>query len=551
MVPEDTSILISFVLGGRNDSYLGDFKWRLSACVNYLAENLQALKRLPEAEIVVCDWNSETSLAAALNLGQDAGRITRFVRVLPAIAQEAQKDSPFPYVLVQNVGVRRARGRFIAQTDSDILYPRHSLEALFDILSGKFSLGHPIAEALFVASRRQLPLAVAKKQPGLEEIDRYLALYGNMLKLDRLSVGFLAPSALTLMHRSLWEACGGYDERLLYWEWMDIDLYLRVTQRCPWFDLANVGVHLYHLEHYPNADRLRDRKTNPWAVPTQFRNQNGASWGLWDHPLEIQVAQPTWSEPPASSAFPGTNPLTPSLSPSAEERVSEGRERGAFCGSMRESFGELAPRRDAFGKTSDELQREINSPAVIKHVQDAGKVAPSDPAEFLALCALAWHSLNFRPARYLEFGIRYANAAAVVALAYPAVEIYGIDSWKPIKGKPNVSIYYCAETLTRLEHRGYLRFITGDPHTALKRLCDGFVGKPAFDLVFFRGEAFGESAFPQAVDVLGRLSSGGMLVVAYESPSQFADFWRLFRCCPNEAEILELDNRTGLVLRRS
>jgi hypothetical protein len=184
-------------------------------------------------------------------------------------------------------------------------------------------------------------------------------------------------------------------------------------------------------------------------------------------------------------------------------------------------------------------------------VQDAGKVAPSDPAEFLALCALAWHSLNFRPGRYLEFGIRYANAAAVVALAYPAVEIYGIDSWKPIKGKPNVSIYYCAETLTRLEHRGYLRFITGDPHTALKRLCDGFVGKPAFDLVFFRGEAFGESAFPQAVDVLGRLSSGGMLVVAYESPSQFADFWRLFRCCPNEAEILELDNRTGLVLRRS
>jgi len=511
MAPEEASVLISFVLGGRNDRYLGDFKWRLSTCINYLAENLHALHRLTEAEIVVGDWNSETPLALALKLDEAARRITRFVRVPPAIAQVAQKDSPFPYVLVQNVGIRRARGQFIAQTDSDILYPRHSLEALFSLVTRKSCLETPLDKALFVASRRQLPLAVAQKQPSLAEINRYLALYGNMLKVDRLSVGFLAPSALTLMHRSLWETCGGYDERLIYWEWMDIDLYLRVTQLYPWFDLANFGVHLHHLEHYPNADRLRDRRTNPWAAPSEFRNQNEASWGLRDQQLEIQAARPP--EPDMSSEASGPS------------------------------------QRFVPQKTLGEVRRELSAPDVIKHVQESSKIAPSDPTEFPALCALAWHSLHFRPARYLEFGIRYANAAAVVARAYPPVEIYGIDSWQPIKGKPNVSIYYCAETLTRLEHRGYLRFIIGDPQTALKRLCDGFAGKPEFDLVLFRGEMFGESAFAEAVEVLGRIAAGGMLVVAYESPAKFAEFWRLFRCCPNEDERLELDNRTGLVLR--
>ncbi|MBI2948308.1 MAG: hypothetical protein HYY23_11740 [Verrucomicrobia bacterium] len=249
MAPEDASLLISFVLGGRNDGYLGDFKWRLSTCINYLANNLAALHCLSDAEVVVCDWGSETPLAEALDLDEVARSITRFVRVPPTIARMSQKDSPFPYVIVQNAGIRRARGQFIAQTDSDILYPLGSLERLLGLLNAGSYLGTPLDKALFVASRRQLPLAVAQKQPGPDEIDRYLTLYGNMLKLDRLSVGFLAPSALTLMHRSLWEACAGYDERLIYWEWMDIDLYLRVTQRCPWFDLANSGVHLYHLEH--------------------------------------------------------------------------------------------------------------------------------------------------------------------------------------------------------------------------------------------------------------------------------------------------------------
>lgn len=509
MAPEDTAILVSFVMGGRNDRYLGDFTWRLSTCINYLAKNLAALHRLTAAEIVVCDWNSETPLAEVLPLSSAARKVARFICVPPAIAVAAQRDSPFPYVMVQNVGIRRATGKFIVQTDSDILYPQLSLERLFGILSAGSHLGTPLDQALFVASRRQLPIAVAQKRPGLEGIDRYLALYGNMLKLDRLSVGFLAPSAFTLMHRALWDACAGYDERLIYWEWMDIDLYLRVTQRCPWFDLANAGVCLYHLEHYPSEDRLRERKTNPWAAPAGFRNENSSSWGLWDQSFERQTPSETQiSEPPTE---------------------------------LRALEGKFAP------KTAEEIRRELSDPSVLQHLQAAAKMAPSAPAEIPALRALAWYTLNFRPSRYLEFGIRYAHAAAVVALGFPPVEIYGVDSWAPVKARPNVSIYYCAETLTRLDHRGYLRFITGDPNTALQRLCDGFVGKPEFDLVLFRGEMFGDRAFPQAVEVLAHLSLGGLMVVSYESAPQFAEFWRFFRCCPNEADTIELDNRTGLV----
>lgn len=513
MLLEDSKVLLSFVLGGRNDSYLGDFKWRLSTSLNYLARNLAAIGRLKDAEIVLCDWNSDVPLADVLDLDPASRRIARFVRVPPEIARPVQKDSSFPYAIVQNVGIRRSRGSFIAQTDSDILYSPQALENLLGILAERARIEVPIHRALFVASRRQLPFAVSLKCPPPEEIDRYLALYGNMLKLDRLSLGLLAPSALTLMHRTLWEACGGYDERLIHWEWMDIDLYLRVTQRYAWFDLSNFGVSLYHLEHYPSEDRLRQRKTNPWTVPQEFRNKNTADWGLWDQPLSIQTLSPTQS--PISSA----------------------------------PDGDLISR--ARNKFPEAVLRELGSPKTLDHVREAAQKAPSDSAEFAALCALAWYSLSRRPGKYLEFGIRYASAATVVALAYPAVEIYGIDSWVPALGKPCPSIYYCSETLTRSEHRGYLRFITGDPQSAMKRLRESFIGKPAFDLILFRGELFGDQAFQQAVDVVAHLAPGGMMVFSWQSSAHFTEFWRLFQCCLSEDEVLQLNSNTGIALKRN
>ena len=55
--------LLSMVVMGRNDDYMGNFKYRLSTCINYVARNLKKLGRLDHVELMVTDWNSETSRA--------------------------------------------------------------------------------------------------------------------------------------------------------------------------------------------------------------------------------------------------------------------------------------------------------------------------------------------------------------------------------------------------------------------------------------------------------------------------------------------------------
>ena len=55
--PGDQSKLLTVAVTGRNDDYMGNFKYRLTTCLNYLARNLRDLGRLDEVEVLVTDWN--------------------------------------------------------------------------------------------------------------------------------------------------------------------------------------------------------------------------------------------------------------------------------------------------------------------------------------------------------------------------------------------------------------------------------------------------------------------------------------------------------------
>src|ERR1051325_3672989 len=119
--------LCTFVIGARNDGYMGNFLWRLKTCLNFLAQNLEAIGRLDDLEVIICDWNSPTPVHEALELGAAAARICRFIIVPAEIAVPLQRDSSFPIPIVQNIAIRRSRGTFIGQTDSDILFTKEVL----------------------------------------------------------------------------------------------------------------------------------------------------------------------------------------------------------------------------------------------------------------------------------------------------------------------------------------------------------------------------------------------------------------------------------------
>lgn len=278
---------LSFIIGARNDGYMGNFNYRFETTLNYLADNLKALGRLTDVEVVVTDWGSKMPLYRVISLNRFARQIVHFILVPPDIAHNLQGNSEFPIVLAQNVAIRRSRAEFIAQTDSEILFTPDFLAALFELIDGKRNIDASVDKTLIVAKRRHVPWNYISRNPKIQELDWFIRQFKYFLPVDIIPEFGFAATGMMMMHRRLWQECGGYDERLIHLGWMEIDLGLRITQKYPWFDLLKWGVTVFHLEHYrPKSRGISTRKLNPMVRNNLFFPNND-QWGLNGYPLEV------------------------------------------------------------------------------------------------------------------------------------------------------------------------------------------------------------------------------------------------------------------------
>ena len=108
---------------------------------------------------------------------------------------------------------------------------------------------------------------------------------------------------IMMFHRDIWKACQGYDERLIYWGWMEGDLALRLGQKHAVVEFSKfVGYQFYHLEHYSNLTEYKDR--NGPATPRKKNKPkfegldysvNDENWGLKKYDLRKNGYKPSCS----------------------------------------------------------------------------------------------------------------------------------------------------------------------------------------------------------------------------------------------------------------
>lgn len=488
-------IRLSLIIGARNDAFTGNFQWRLGTTLNFIATSLQKIGRLSDVEVVVCDWGSQVPLHQVLQLSSPARQITHFVIVPPDLAAEKQKDSIFPIPIVQNVAIRRCRGTYIAQTDSDVIFTPLAMERLLMILDRRLDIGIDPDQALLVASRKHIPFEFCLCEPSHAEVEEYLHLYGAMLPCEPLIPGIGTPSALALMHRRLWEELGGYDERYIYWGYMEIDLYIRVNQRYPWQDGANAGVILYHLEHYPNNDRTNQtRKYNRPATPDSFQ-VNGHAWGLAEKRLEICKAQKA-----------------------ADETIA--------------NKGSCARRLRLFSKMYlEQISTMLNDDALCWHVRQIDnfimpsnakpRYHPIEAYEWGYREALVWYAQQLNPLGYLEIGLGYSAACLFVAAQFPPVSIYGLWVRPPgtrqwAQQLPN----QMSEMLNKSGHRGYLRHMYALDQAQVSRLLKENLKARQHDLIFVHPRVQSVVTTHQLPELVHNLSDGGAIVWPCADPKQ-------------------------------
>ena len=286
---------LSLILCSRNDEYMGNSCWRLETTLNYVADQVEALGRTKDVEVIVADWGSDIPLREVLQLTPAASRIVSFMLVPPEFARPLQKDSPFPEVLALNAAARRARGTYIGRIDQDTLLGRRFLAVFFDIHEHRRQIEIPLESALLFSNVRMIPYRFAVRCPSLSVVEHFVDRFGSRLKVEINSRRpyYWYSVGIWLLPRTLWHECGGYDEAMLYMNGMEIDMINRLLQK---YKLVNLGkiveYDFYHLEHYhPWVPRKSSvyRKTNS-DDNVGFKacfHPNNEKWGLVQYPLSL------------------------------------------------------------------------------------------------------------------------------------------------------------------------------------------------------------------------------------------------------------------------
>jgi hypothetical protein len=203
--------------------------------------------------------------------------------------------------------VRRSQGAYVGRIDQDTLVCREFYECF---LSGARTPQGSPERSIFFSNRRSIPLRFAERCPELGHLERFVDLYGRRLDVwaynghypDLFWTSFVG---ISLYHRDLWFEAGGYDERFIYYDWMETDMIARLRGRYPIVNLGELVDHVFfHLDHYLLRSVWRElahprqfsaAKANPevdLGLPASDPHPNGVDWGLNDHDLEVATVGP-------------------------------------------------------------------------------------------------------------------------------------------------------------------------------------------------------------------------------------------------------------------
>lgn len=524
MAKKSPKPLMSFVMVARNDDFHGDYKYRLSTCLNFLTKGLAEIGRTAETEVIVCDWGSETPLREALELHPAAQDQVKYLVVPPELARERQVNgATFGYPIGVNAAVRRAKGEFICELTADVVLNAANLDTLLSIFAGKYP-SVPIREAFFPLLRRQLHMCQAKRRPSLRELEDYLNRNLALLPVDSMGCGYGWASG-DVMHRDIWYALRGMDETMLYWGWMDIDVCLRMTQRYPIIELGNFGICGVHLQHYfqvPNDPVFRERKNNPPNDNPSF-TVNDENWGLGNVELPMHCGAKVWNEEP----------------PDDTSRV----------GTI--ETWDINARQLVEQLTATEVRQKVQNLLGSVRIDPPGPM--HQPRENNACVALAWHASRRGVRTYVEAGMRVPYAACVVTRQSPGAELYMITDWKPALAGGGSYELLANNLIKGLgQHWGYMRFVGDDPATAVGRISQSVGGRFAVDLALVRSAPQLPAAPQQAVELAGRLTPGGAIVVTGTDASSFRAVWSALNAHHPQLTYLRFsDGLNGIALAAS
>ncbi|MFX0136628.1 MAG: hypothetical protein ACFFDN_23520, partial [Candidatus Hodarchaeota archaeon] len=173
---------LSIVLSGRNDAYGQDFLHRFQICINNLLylNNKYDL----DAELIIVEWNPPKNRRNLRDIIKwpkyIKPDIVRIIQVPNKIHRRVKSsdNTPFREYMAKNVGICRAKGKFILATNADLLFN----EELIRFLASK-----KLSEENFYRIDR---FDVAKLVPSHISVEEQLKFCEKNAFMQRVNNGF-------------------------------------------------------------------------------------------------------------------------------------------------------------------------------------------------------------------------------------------------------------------------------------------------------------------------------------------------------------------------
>lgn len=245
---------INFIIASKNDNYCGNPLERLKIS---LLHNLEILKDYDNWTITIVDWASDVKISDALNIVHPK---VEFLYINKEIASTVPYK--FSEVHAFNCAIRLSSSDFIGRLDQDTMIGPRFVQWYFN---------NEIPYKFFHCKRTDL-------------LENVYSIHGEGENNCDIDVPpYDAADGIILVPTPTFKKITGYDEKNIYFNHMQKELFFRLSRRLDFIDLTPIiGYDFYHIWHvredpgriYNDEHEIKDLKLK------NIRPNDPESWGF-------------------------------------------------------------------------------------------------------------------------------------------------------------------------------------------------------------------------------------------------------------------------------
>lgn len=292
---------LSAILVSRNDDYGGHLKTRATFCLNTMLDAFD--------EVVYVDWNSPNGrpLTDELDIIVHPEKL-KVVIVTPEDAKRMMGEENYKNgqkcceVLGRNVGIRRATGDYIIDTNIDIICPRrtyieemiHQMKPNEMFTIARYGVEREMVQNIWQATGKsfQETRDMVTMIRGVDSINASIMFNTASVNKEILEsvppqVRFNAASVITncgdfqVAHRDTWWAIRGFEESQIKRTFIDTQLQYKVIMNGGVVRAFNLPP-VYHIDHERDSSHAMNER-----VFVEY-TKNTENWGFPGEPLEVR-----------------------------------------------------------------------------------------------------------------------------------------------------------------------------------------------------------------------------------------------------------------------